>query len=454
MPTPCIDIPSPQKIHELLFTSANPTPPAFPTVWNAPVLLTPFGGLDSQLVVGNVTYDVSTANSLMRFRLYQLESLQFYDFLFVGDKWYWLVTDPAQPNADPTAAYGPFSTGVTVPPADFLKQQSFSCQGTFNVVAASCDGFAAKGGGGRAGTWYWYNNRTSSLWRIMNVDDGNDFKLPVLGAYYFVNAPTFSKLPSSNLPATLAWCQKNAQAASPPSPMITLADIQTAMSNPPSGSQVSCTLAEIQALIPGISAPPRGSVTPPAWTDGVESQCYMVGQDTYPYYCHVWYDWDYGAQLSVFVTQGGPGDYDERQDELLPKGKVGPGVNYDWDAPQWTPVQVIPGGGVVPQPVPDFVKAGGGICRAVIEGNPNFGGQVVTIWSIAMGNAAFWDWFDEKQRGIVFSLAPASSLTLIDYQTFEQNPTIEHCVFDEPSETDVDEPTERARRQLGFLPRE
>ena len=39
---------------------------------------------------------------------------------------------------------------------------------------------------------------------------------------------------------------------------------------------------------------------------------------------------------------------------------------------------------------------------------------------------------------MIFSLAPASSLTLIDYQTFVRNAGIDACIFDDPTpETQV-----------------
>ena len=48
------------------------------------------------------------------------------------------------------------------------------------------------------------------------------------------------------------------------------------------------------------------------------------------------------------------------------------------------------------------------------------------------GWADFWYSFNDQQQGAIFSLAPASSLTIIDYQTFTQNGQIDACVFDNP----------------------
>jgi hypothetical protein len=174
----------------------------------------------------------------------------------------------------------------------------------------------------------------------------------------------------------------------------------------------------------------------------------MMGQDTYPYYCQVYYDYTINqSQTSVFVTQGTVGSnlYNSRQDMVLPLGTLGPALNYDWndansqwDAGCYSPGGINPpSGGVVPMPVPNFVQAGGGLCRAVVQDNPYFGPGQVTIWSVMLagqsGSSDFWYWFDSQQRGVVFSLAPAASLTMIDYQTFVQNPVFQSCIFDEPT---------------------
>jgi hypothetical protein len=162
----------------------------------------------------------------------------------------------------------------------------------------------------------------------------------------------------------------------------------------------------------------------------------MIGQDTYPYYCQVWYDWTRGSQVTVFVQKDDAGLYAVRNDEVLPKGAVGPVVVYSWDGSRWIPACCQANGGVVPMPAPNFVEMGSGRCRALIQNNPYFGN--ISIWTVALGDnqgqwaSDFWYWFNDRQQGVVFSLAPAGSLTIIDYQTFVQNGSIEACVFDDP----------------------
>lgn len=451
---PCFTIPSPTEIQNGLFANNPPSRlPDFPQNWTATALLTPFGGLPTsaplttsdELVVATISYQTTGGGPALRTRLYLLESLLYYDFYFLTNpagqtNWFWLVSDPSDPDPFPPVnnSLGPFPTTTQVPKPTFLRDKDFSFVGTWNVVNQPCDGFSATAGqSGQAGTWFSFLNQTSTPSRLMNVDAANDFKIPVLGAYYLVNFITFNPNPSPDVATIEGAAEENAEAGVAPSPMLTLQDIQKAMSNPPSGArQISCTPADIAAIIPGISRP-QSQPQPPAWTNQMQSVCYMMGQDTYPYYCQVYYDYTVNrSQTSVFVTQGTYNQYNVRQDMVLPRGVVGPALNYEWNADnsQWTASCFSPGGGDVPMPVPNFVQAGGGICRAVIKDNPYFGRGSVTIWSVSLGGVAdFWYWFDARQRGVVFSLAPASSLTMIDYQTFVQNPRFQPCIFDEPT---------------------
>jgi hypothetical protein len=450
-----ITIPSPEEIQSNLFSNPG-KPPPLPEKWSATALLTPFGGLTAgafvnpsdQLVVARIYYDGSGESRYLRTRLYLLESNLYYDFVFetTGNEttWYWLISDPADqsPNAPAQEGIGPFPTSAQVPLPTFLANAGFSYVGTWNVVNQPCDGFSASGNS-VAGTWFSFFSGTNTLSRIMNVDDTNDFEIPVLGAYYLANFPTFEPAASLDLAIVARTLKDGSSAGEASSQMLTLADIQTVMNNPPPGvSQVSCTPTEIAAIIPGISFPSTPP-PPPAWTDQMQSFCYMMGQDAYPYYSQVYYDYTGNKdQISVFVTTDGtlgPTPYNSRQDMVLPLGTVGPALNYIWNETnaQWQVGCYTPGGGYVPMSVPNFVQSAGGLCRAVVVDNPYFGEGAVTVWSVALGGQSgwsdFWYWFDAEQRGVVFSLAPAASLTMIDYQTFVQNASFPPGTFDEPT---------------------
>ena len=204
----CIEIPSPGEIHHLLFSRGPIAPVSLPRVWSARLLLTPSGGLSDspiipgdQLVIGSLIYDASAASErLMRIRLYLLESRNYYDFLFrtVGGEtqWWWLISDPGKPAGLPAKAYGPFATPATVPDRDFLATKHFSHAGTWKVLGRPRDAFSAALDDQKAATWYWFDSGTDRLARIMNIRTSNDYQVAVLGAYYFVDFPSFRRFPS------------------------------------------------------------------------------------------------------------------------------------------------------------------------------------------------------------------------------------------------------------------
>ena len=139
----------------------------------------------------------------------------------------------------------------------------FTHAGTWNVLGRSRDAFSAALNDEQAATWYWFDSGTNRLARIMNIRTENDFRVAVLGAYYLVDFPSFRRLRSSNLGRVHEFCLRSATPTAVSSDMLTLADILSAMGTPPSGSQIKCTLQQIQVLIPGISYPTR-ALTPPS----------------------------------------------------------------------------------------------------------------------------------------------------------------------------------------------
>ena len=443
----CIRVPSPDEIHHTLFPGGLIRPVSLPPVWTARVLLTPAGGLSEtpivpsdQLVIGSLLYDASTPSErLMRIRLYLLESRNYYDFLFrTSDgetQWWWLISNPGKLNGLPVEAYGPFTTPAAVPAQDFLASNHFSHAGTWNVLGRPRDAFSGAINDTQAATWYWFNSGVDRLARIMNIRTENDFQVAVLGAYYLVDFPSFRHLSSSTLGRVHQFCSRSVKPASVNSRMLTLPDILTAMGAPPSGSQIKCTLRQIQALIPGISCPAR-AMTPPSWTKRVHHECYMIGLPPYPYYGQVWYDWSRGMQVTVLVGKADDGVYRQRTDMFLPREKQdGPRIYYNWTGSDWIPdCQELLG---VAMPRPDFVRAGDGRCRAILTNNPYFGS--VKLWSVALGQTGdwfgnFWYWFNQRQEQVIFSLDPPHSLTLIDYQSFTRNAVIDPCILVPPSD--------------------
>jgi hypothetical protein len=323
-----------------------------------------------------------------------------------------------------------------VPAPDFLASNLFAHAGTWNVLSRPRDAFSAALDDERPATWYWFDSGSERLARIMNIRTDNDYRVAVLGAYYLVDFPSFRRLASSNLGRVHAYCASSATHVPAVSSMVTLRAILAAMAAPPSGSQIKCTLQQIQALIPGISYS-AGAVAPPVWTDRVHHRCYMIGQPPFPYYGQVWYDWSRGMQVTVLVGKSDKdGLYGQRFDLFLPREKdEGPRIHYTWNGSAWTPACQERLG--VAMPWPDFVERGHGRCRAILEDNPYFGS--LTIWSVRLPgestdwSANFWFWFDPQQRQVIFSLDPPNNLTLIDFQMFVRDAAIEPCLLAQPS---------------------
>jgi hypothetical protein len=390
-----------------------------------------------QLVIADVTYDASDpSDRFMRARLYLFERLFYYDFFFHTSGahawWWWLISDPAAPDRSPTKAFGPFATTATVPPPDLLRANNLTHAGSWAVRGRNCDAFSGMKTPNKP-IWYWFDE-AGNLSRILNYDACNEFEIAIFGAYFLADFPTFNRLASSTLTDIYALCSQSSSPAQAPSKMVSLLDILGAMAAPPSGTQTRCTLREIQRLIPGV-APAPDTIVAPSWAHRVRSDCIMIGQLTSAYYSQVWYDWDRGIQITVFVWPDNAGSY-SRMDQRLP----GPGVFYKWDPSKcvWVPdcqQPTPPGGHGIPRP--NFIETDGGTCRAIIEKNRYFG--TISIWTAPLRNqnetseADFWLWFNDRDQGVIFSRAPASSLTLTDYQTFVRDAKIDACIFDDPT---------------------
>ncbi|MCX4151459.1 MULTISPECIES: hypothetical protein [Paraburkholderia] len=387
-----------------------------------------------------MSYDASDpAQRFMRFQIYFLESLKYCDIFFQtsanATSWWWLFTNADQLDGPPHGAMGPYRTVAVVPTGNFLAQGGFSHAGDWAVVGRPRSAFSSKKTA-EAGTWVWTDADSIRLARIMNVEQINDFSIPILGSYYLADFAQYSDNAALNLRITYDACKAANRGANPSADIVTLGGLLEAIGKAPPEAVSRCTVSDIQRLLPGL-LPDASNVATPAWTSRMDSRCYMIGQDLYPYYCAVVYDWDKGMQVTVFVMQDSNGEYTSRNDELLPKGNVGPGIYYSWDGTKWVPACSKAGGGDVPMPVPDFVHAGEGRCRAAFKDDPYFSND--SMWSVTLGappkSADFWYWFDDKQRGVIFSLSPASSLTIIDYQTFNQNEQMPDCVFEDPTGT-------------------
>jgi hypothetical protein len=391
-----IPVPSPDAIKKALFRDGTKSPPLLPMVWRAKVLVTPPGGVvidgtqRDELFAGILTYDFSTAVPLLRAQLYALESLAYFDLLFGSDQninmWWTLTSNPTTPDGQPNGIGTAVQSDVVVPTLDSISSQ-FKHAGSWNVVGKHSHGFSGKKSA-QPSTWIWQEAESNLYRRIMNVDPSNDFAWPIFGSFYFVDFTTFEPLAGSNLPDIFGRAPKGAPAAL--MSIRTFGSLASVMASQEAEGGITCIFGDIQSILPGLE-PGNQAVAPPQWTSRVQSQCLMIGQDSYPYYCQIWYDWNRGCQVTVFVQKDNSDDYNTRFDEFLPKGQVGPAIIYTWTGTEWDAACSQADGGFVPMPVPDFVKVGDGKCRASFKGSAYFG--ELSMWTVALGDQTKWSDF-------------------------------------------------------------
>src|SRR5262249_18544812 len=143
-------------------------------------------------------------------------------------------------------------------------------------------------------------------------------------------------------------------------PLVTQEDIQAALATPL--SSLPCTVADIQAIIPGFTPNPS-NVSIPVWTNQTYISGWTIGTDFIPYITSVYYDYDRKLQQTIFVGLGtsvGLGSYYQRQDCCLSASQTDI-PQYYWANSQWVATCCdgnIPGVGL---PRPDWLSADGGI---------------------------------------------------------------------------------------------
>ena len=443
-----------QAVAAALKPRAAAPPPALPANWTAVALLSPFGDAlhimpnHDQLIVANLEYAYSADGQFLQVEFYLLESLTYFRFLFTntaeGGVFYWIE---AQPGGPAGAAHGPFKTPLNIPSPDFLADRGATFGNQWPLSGAATNGWViatpAQPDIPAHGTWFSLDAATGALARVLNLDSDNPQKIPVLGACYFATIASFAEQPQSGRKRAmreLAARAKTSPGVIPPSLMVTQRDLQTAFANPIASAP--CTLADIQAVLPGLSGPPGPSAPLPQWSDKVYIQGWTIGCDFIPYYTQVFYWWSYKHQRSMFVGYGpnpGSSTYRDRTDTVLYNGYTTSPLYYEVSDGHWvsTCQPCLPGVGI---PRPDFIQAMGGVIHGVITGNAAFGlspGESLSLIGVNMDRgpnskgelvtSLFWFWFDNQQRGVLFSegnfvdTVVAHDLQVIDYSYFERD---------------------------------
>ncbi|HUS52946.1 MAG TPA: hypothetical protein VMY41_02945 [Thermohalobaculum sp.] len=473
MPTKISD--TPEAIHEALRLDAATAPPALPGAWTATALLTPYGqyapamGAEkkySQLVVAKITYFGGPDLRAMRVGMYLPEDGAYIEWLFVTkgtlSVWGWVK---AAPGGRDQGTLGPFVTTAVVPEADFLVKAGASYKGywpLFNQDTWHFLALTSENQGQKYGNWYSFNN-AGNLSRVLNIPADNSLRLPVLGAYFMANTVGFQPLAdTSDLVARAnalldpASGGAELEASDYVNPMLTQVDLGNAIANPLWSAP--CTLADIQAVLPGYAPLPNWPL--PQWSETVKITGYTLGENTIPFYTEVYYSNPMQRQRSEFVGWG-PGTaegYNYRQDTVLYSDYFND-VQYQLINGQWQKPTCHrePGIGY---PRPNFPERMGAVVKGTITGNVEFGlapGRSLYMTLAEMPRpavkrgqppnvCAFWDWWRDDQSGVIFtesevSTPPRHNLSVIDYVTFERNAPVGPGDFADPCQTVTAEET-------------
>jgi hypothetical protein len=451
--------------------------PDLPETWTASVLLSPFGDANSslsnysQLVVGSIEYCWAPTKHWIRTRLYLTQDLTYFDFVFISQfhraetcEWYWIDSTP---TGDVDNIYGPLPTGLQIPSPAFFSDMTqagnadalrwgnrypLMCTDT-NPEGIDCDHWI----GGRS--WYSFRRDTGKLFRILTMDSSNPQAVPILGAYYLANIPTFRPGVLSRSSHELIErirkgdVQGMAGGVNPdPNPMVTQQDLHRAMASPLASK--SCTVEDIQKVLPGF-APMPAEVPLPVWTDRVYIEGWTLWNDAVPYRTRVCYLWTgdtdskhqtvfIGQAIDVAADPARPSwnAYLGRADACLSTSGTGI-ATYKWTCEQWTWSSNIPGPNVG-LPHPDWLSLNKAVVMGKIVGNSAFGlADDETLYLIAAtadkGNgvlAIFWVWFLENGVGMMFSeatfLDSSGHLEVIDYNRFERDAAVTQADFSGP----------------------
>jgi hypothetical protein len=440
-------------------------PPKFPQTWTATVLLSPFGDLTpplqnySQIVVGTIE---TVSASWMRARLYLTQDEKYFDFVFVADSsnpglfnWFWIDSTP---QGAINNIFGPFSTTLIVPAMSFFSGALWGNAYPLMCSAANQKGIACRHwvlqtpGDTSHGTWCSFRQDTGNLFRMFLMDSNNPLMVPILGSYYIANLPTFTpNKVSTETQELITKIQAGGTIPKPDywNPLVTQQDLQRAMAVPLASA--SCSVKEIQAIIPGFTAVPSG-VPLPVWSDRTYIEGWTLGTDFIPYFfrsCYLWTGNPDSIQQSIFIglgTAAGQGNYLVRSDNCLNlTSTTQPYYVWQGSTNSWLFNQCIPGPPPVGMPFPDWVARSQGRVMAQITGNADFGlgsGQQLNLIAAELPRgggekAIFWVWFLGDGTGMLFTegnfVNPTShNLQLIDYNVFVQNAPLTQKDIDNP----------------------
>ncbi len=396
-------------------------PVDLPMQWQGVALLTPFS--DTQLLICEITYDWYIQS--MRVTVYGLED-GYIDFFFTPSGAY--LVESATPGGPPTAYYGPYDTDVNTPAPGFLAGKTLPALGTQQVLTQNCVWWIAQtiGTNGYQNPPPHHQIEVSNLfnyrvdnglpWRMMFVNQTNDFRIPIIGTACLVHFPTFDAVTATDLGAYRESAEKEAKAGAHLK-FETGPDLEHAMQVSKPDFSRDQLLARIQQLIPGIEPPP-GSAPLPYWPE----RLYMTALTTLTdkpasYPTAVRYDWSIQRMLTEFSA--GP-------DTLLDTYLTGDRTYLvEWNTATGTHkcLKQLPVGLLKP----NWPTVDGGLVKGLINNNPDLSPGKTTQITVLPSQPPryFWIWYTTQNEAVTFIEVPQLAdvmLILTDYFDYNGNP--------------------------------
>jgi hypothetical protein len=284
------------------------------------------------------------------------------------------------------------------------------------------------------------------------MDSSNPMMLPFVGAYYMANFASFQAHVSDESKRLLDVVKAGhtVKGSKYWNPMVTQQDVLRAFEFPIASA--SCTIKDIQKVLPGFAAAPVPQPPLPTWSNKLYIEAWALAVDLIPYRMRVCYHFtgdSRSKQQSIFIGWGespGSGSYFKRTDTCLNASGTDMPF-FEWnDASGWgDPKYCLPSIPKIGPPFPDWPARNHAVIMGQIKGNPNFGLEKDQVLNIIAGKnpgdygalGTFWVWFLENNVGMLFCegnfMNPLShTLQLLDYTLFEKNAPIDESDFSDP----------------------
>jgi hypothetical protein len=370
------------------------TTPLLPTRWRATALMLPY--VRRQIAAGEFVYD-STLPA-MRAMVYGLESGAA-DLLITDKETYELTGPPDKPT-------GCIALGQKYrPPTMRWLSDKAVCDGEAPVGAKKVQWWKDPSKDGRA-TWQWYRTDTRVPWRIMFPDRSPE--PAVIGDYAVTYFPTFQPLTQTNLKRLRDFCIARAHQ---PSPAAAAATTVSELMKLGSDITAAQRAKRIGSLVPGLSRSACSSVRMTNWPHQFIMTAILspIQFKWTPLPTLLYYDWD-GAGTLVGLMHNARTIPPRLELESILKKGIGYGIESG-------PNGMFACRAAIPGAVrPDWMAVAGCDCKGVIDHNPKFGANEVSVIRACPvrgeGDHVNWSWYTTAGRPILFTEPEAIGLGL------------------------------------------